>query len=126
MNIPDKILAKGGSHLDRYVKAKRELEATQSDINEIENNVEDAFTDIEKLIGGYFQKGKSPHDYEYYFRDIHAKKNGTSFLRDIDPLQNIYVAEEILKKIRELTLDERAARIRESELEHEIGKLMGK
>lgn len=126
MHIPESILEKGGYHLDNYVRYSRELKIVQSEICQFENKAEEAFASIEGLIGDYFQKGKSPHDYDYYFRDINAKKNGTSFCRDIDPLQNVYATEEILKNIRNLTLDERAARIRENELEHEIGKLMGK
>ena len=105
MNIPKNIVDKGGEHLEHYVRTSLKLDEEKRKRVDVEDKITNAFVNMHKHIGEYLPYEDKPSGHGSYYWDARNKKNCQQFLGGEHPIQKVYIVEEILKEVRELTLD---------------------
>lgn len=105
MNIPRSILEKGGEGLKEYIALSIEIADLESKLNNVEADIIYGFTEVNKYIEGYLPKRTG-----YYYGDDDLDLNCREIIPNViqrKTLDNIYMTEETLKKIRGWILDEK-------------------
>lgn len=116
MKIPTKIIKQGGKTLEKYANLALEAERLDESVATVEDSIYSALIDTQSLISKILINDNIAYQ-------TVSCTHIVSHLSEENPMNVIYMAEELLKEVRNLILDGRHSYIERENLQADMNKL---